>query len=319
MWDSVPWFVEGGAEHSSEVTRLMSYAAFGGSQGIVGPQDLQVRSLIAPAAAVQIAPGACALLNRAAGASYQAYAARLPATHEVPIAATGQAARSDLIVARVENPYSYGETWPLPADPKVGPFIFTRVISGVPNTTTDVRQIRPNDSAITLARVDIPANTAAITQSMITDCRSLVQPRTVRSIYTASPTSDQNWAGDRNNWIQWPPVARWQVTVPQWATKARVIMNIAGTQVIDGSVWGSCGFRIGPMSGQSVVFESSTARINMISADTIDIPWIFRGNSFWLEAMIQLDARNPGWLQADVATTAIADVEWSQAPEVTPR
>lgn len=314
-WDSVPWFVEGGAEHSSEVTRLLSYAAFGGGEGIVGSADLQARALQTPAAAVQVMPGACAILNRAAGSSYQAYAARLPSADSIPIAATGVAARSDLIVARIENPYSYGETWPNPTDPKTGPYVFTRVISGVPNTTTNVRQVRPNDSAITLARIDIPANTSSITQAMIKDLRQLVIQRKDRDIYTASPSNEQTWAGNKGSWVQWPPVARWQVTVPTWATKAKAVMNLAGVQVINGYVWGGCAFRIGTETGQSVWFEATTSRINAISADTLTIPKALRGTTVWLESMIFLDSKLPGIVQADTATTAVADVEWYQTPD----
>ncbi|WP_030372348.1 hypothetical protein [Streptomyces rimosus] len=314
-WDSVPWFTEGEAEHSSEVARLLAYAAFGGAQGVVGAGDLQVRALATPGAAVQVLPGACAITNRATGSAYQSYAARLPVGEQAPIAATGSAARSDLVVARVENPFSYGETWPNPSDPKVGPYIFTRVISGVPKTTTSVRQIRPSDSAITLARIDIPANTSSITQAMVKDLRRMVRPRKDRSIHTASPNGNQNWYGDKGVWHQWPAMARWQVDVPEWATQARITMTIAGTQVIDGNVWGGCAFRVGDQQGQSVQFESTSARINLISADTLPIPAAMRGTTQWLEALILLDKKLPGWLQADVVTTAIADVEWAETPE----
>lgn len=314
-WDSVPWFVEGGAEHSSEVTRLMAYAAFGGSQGIVGTSDLQVRALSSPAASVQVMTGACAILNRATGGAYQAYAGRMISADKVSIAATGVSPRSDLIVARVENPYSYGETWPLPSNAKEGPYIFTRVISGVANWVTNVRQVRPNDSAITLARVDLPANTSAVTGAMIKDLRQLVQPRKERELHTASPPNDQNWFGDKGSWVQWPGAARWRVDVPSWATTARVVLNLAGVQVINGSIWGGTAFRLGSIQGQSVWAESSTARINMISADTLWIPPEMRGTTQWLEGLVFLDSKNPGGLQADNATTAIADVEWSQVPD----
>ncbi|WP_193777521.1 hypothetical protein [Streptomyces sp. E5N298] len=54
-WDGVPWFVEGTAA-SEETLRLIVDAAMGGGEGVVGPADLLVTALDAPAAAVQLAP-----------------------------------------------------------------------------------------------------------------------------------------------------------------------------------------------------------------------------------------------------------------------
>ncbi|MGW1275483.1 hypothetical protein ACWD4V_00805 [Streptomyces tsukubensis] len=318
-WDSVPWFTEGGAEHSSEVARLLAFAAFAGSQGVVGAGDLRVRALASPAAAVTVYPGACAILNRAPGGAYQAYAARLPSADQIPVAATGAAKRSDLVVARIENPYSAGETWPLPGDPKTGPYIYSRIISNVPGTTTDVRQVRPNDSAITLARIDIPANTSSITQTMIKDLREMVNPRARRRLYTASPSGDQNWAGNsKGTWVAWPAAARWTVEVPPWATKGRIVLTLAGVQVLRAGVWGSSAWKLGTVQGQSVMLDTGKAdgseRLHLISADTIAIPSAMRGTVQTLSGMIALDDDNAGTLQADRATTCILDVDWAEDP-----
>ncbi|RSS97264.1 hypothetical protein EF903_01715 [Streptomyces sp. WAC05292] len=318
-WDSVPWFTEGGAEHSSEVARLLAYSAFGGAEGIVGAGDLQVRALSSPAAAIRVTTGACAILNRAPGASYQAYAGRMPTSDQVSIAATGVSARSDLIIARIENPYAAGEPWANPSNPKVGPYIYTRVISNVPKTTTSVRQVRPNDSAITLARIDIPANTSSITQAMIKDLREMGRPRRDRRLYTASPSGDENWGGNGGSWVKWPPSARWSVEVPSWATKARIVMNVAGTQVLNGGIWCASAWQLGSsIQGQSVQIDTGASdrseRIHMISADTRALPSSYRGTVQELSALIWLESSEPGVLQADVATTAIADVEWVEDP-----
>ncbi|MEU9699557.1 hypothetical protein [Streptomyces sp. NPDC047981] len=318
-WDSVPWFTEGGAEHSSEIARVLAYAAFGGAEGIIGAGDLQVRALAAPAAAVNVLPGACAILNRAAGGAYQAYAARLPSADQVPVAATGVSSRSDLVIARIENPNSAGETWPLPSDPKIGPYIHTRIVSNVPPTTTSIRQVRPGDSAITLARIDIPANTSTITQGMVKDLREMGNPRSRRRLYTASPAGDQNWAGNSvGQWVAWPPAAHWSVEVPLWATKARIVLTLAGVQALRSGVWGASAWKLGTRQGQSVQFDTGTTdgseRLHLISADTVTLPAEFRGTVQHLNGMISLDDNNPGTLQADVVTTCIADIEWVEDP-----
>ncbi|WP_435060380.1 hypothetical protein [Streptomyces sp. bgisy060] len=318
-WDSVPWFTEGGAEHSSEVARLLAYAAFAGGEGVVGTGDLQVRALPSPAAAVNIYTGACAILNKAPGGRYQAYAARLPVADQVPVAATGATKRSDLVVARIENPHSVGETWPQPSDPKVGPYVYTRIISNVPSTTTNVRQIRPSDSAITLARIDLPANTSSVTQAMIKDLREMVAPRSRRRLYTSSPLGDQNWPGNaKGTYAPWPPAASWTVEIPPWATKGRIMLTIAGVQVLRGGVWGFCAWQLGAIRSESVVLDTGKAdgseRIHLISADTITIPTSMRGTVQPLRGLIALDDDNAGTLQADVATTCILDVDWAEDP-----
>ncbi|AKN68771.1 hypothetical protein QR97_02195 [Streptomyces sp. PBH53] len=320
MWDSVPWFTEGGAEHSSEVARLLAYAAFGGAEGVVGSSDLQVRALSTPAAAVQVRTGACAITNRAPGSAYQSYAARLPVVDQVPIAATGVAARSDLIVARVENPYSYGETWPNPSDPKVGPYVFTRVISGVPKTTTSVRQIRSGDSAITLARVDIPPNTSAITQGMVKDLRTMVAPRRDRRLYTAFPPSLSQLTYSDNKWHNWPgEPARWDIDVPEWATRLKIVTTIAGLRMTRSNIYASMQNVFGSMLGQNTVIDddsgSGTRRQTVVIADNMTISSALRGTTQRLYLQTYMSRSETGDLSVDGSTSIVADVEFVEHPD----
>lgn len=319
-WDSVPWFTEGGAEHSSEVARLLAYAAFGGAEGVVGSADLQVKALSTPAAAVQIRTGACAIINRAQGGNYQAYAARLPVADQVPIAATGVSARSDLIVARVENPYSYGETWPNPSDPKIGPYVYTRVISGVSKTTTSVRQVRGSDSAIALARIDIPANTTTITQAMIKDLRSMVAPRRDRRIYTAFPSSLSTLTYSDNKWHNWPgEPARWDIDVPTWATRLKIITTIAGLRMTKADVFASMQNVFGTIQGQNTVIDDDTGnqtrRQTVVIADNMSIGSSLRGTTQRLYLQTYMSKIETGDLSVDGSTSIVADVEFVEAPD----
>lgn len=317
-WDSVPWFTEGGAEHSSEVARLLAYAAFGGAQGVVGAGDLRVKALSSPGPEVQVMAGACAIVNRAAGASYQAYAGRLPTADRVSIAATGVTPRSDLIVARVENPYSYGETWPNPSDPKVGPYIFTRVISNVPKTTTRVSQVRPSDSAIELARIDIPANTSTITQAMITDLRSMVSPRRDRRIYTSFPTSLSTLSYSDNKWHNWPGAARWDIAVPTWATRMKIITTLAGLRFTKADVFAKMQNVFGGQLGQDTVIDddqgANTRRSTIVLADNMSIPASMRGTTQTLYLQTYMYKSETGDVSVDGGTSIIADIEFVEAP-----
>ena len=56
-FDSVPWFVGGGALHSPEVARLLAHAATSGAAGVVTPADLAVSALPVPGASVRVAVG----------------------------------------------------------------------------------------------------------------------------------------------------------------------------------------------------------------------------------------------------------------------
>lgn len=318
-WDSVPWFTEGQAEHSTEVARLLAYAAFGGAQGIVGSGDLAVKALSSPAAQVQVRSGACAILNRAAGATYQAYAGRLPTSETVNVAATGASARSDLVIARVENPYSYGETWPLPSDPTVGPYIFTRVISNVPKTTTSVRQVRPTDSAITLARIDIPANTSAITQAMIKDLRTMVGPRRERVLYTAFPGSLSTLAYSDNKWHNWPGAASWDIDVPTWATRAKLVMTFAGFRMTKSDVFARMQTKFGSLLGQDTYIDddsgNNTRRSTIVLADNFAVPSSMRGTTRTLAVQTYMYKSETGDVSVDAGTSIIADVEFVESPD----
>jgi hypothetical protein len=52
--------------------------------------------------------------------------------------------------------------------------------------------------------------------------------------------------------------------------------------------------------------------MNVICADTINIPAAMRGTPQLLQSMVALDNAAAGYLQADILTTAIADVEFEE-------
>jgi hypothetical protein len=226
-WDSVPWFVGGGAEHSPEVARLLAYAATGGAEGIVVPGDLKVVPLAVPGGSVTVSSGAALILNRATGGTAQTYVARNPSADTVGIAPTGSAGgRSDLIVAQIEDPFMAGEPWQAPANPKAGPYVFTRVIPNVPAGTTRLQDVPgyTGRSAVTLARVDLPASTGTVTAAMITDLRALARPRQSSETYADLGASRSTLSSTSYTTF---PAYRPGVPVPTWATHMRVDVTIA--------------------------------------------------------------------------------------------
>lgn len=317
-WDSVPWLVGGGAQHSPEVARLLAYAAMAGNEGVIGSGDLKVSALGTPGSAVNVAPGACGILCRATGQQYQMYAGRMATQDTVSIAATGSGSgRSDLVVARVEDPWLSGEPWPDPTTPATGPYIFTRVIPNVPSTTTTVTGLNLGYSAIPLARIDIPASTATITQAMIVDLRRIANPRRERRLFTASPTAEQNLTAA--SYAAWPSATSWSVAVPSWATQVKIAVTLASIQGLNANTYGTVRAKLGSLFTQHVVYDLDIAsggsvRTTLAVGDTLSVPSALRGTTQTL-SMEGLRSSGTGNLQADLATTVIADVEFVEVAE----
>ncbi|WP_127361529.1 hypothetical protein [Actinacidiphila soli] len=304
-----PMMVNGGI-HPARTMRMMIRDLSRGSQGVTEYNDLKVTQQATPGAGVQVADGSGVVRGAAWGqGSYTQYNV---GTAAVNIASTGATGRTDMVVLRVLDPEYEGSL--NPASDNIGYFY---VVSNVAATAT---QPPAGMTAIPLARIAIPPNTATITDAMITDLRGIANPRRDRQIYTASPTADQNWAGNaKGTYVSYPPAARWTFTVPVWAVRARIVFNLAAMQVISGSVFGHATFKLGTVQGQGITFDTGpfvsgdrSQRMNVISADTINIPAAMRGTPQLLQSMVALDNAAAGYLQADAATTAIADVEFEE-------
>ncbi|GAA2842833.1 hypothetical protein ACFQ0M_48100 [Kitasatospora aburaviensis] len=316
-WDSVPWFIEGSAEHSSQVARLLAYNSVGGAEGVIGPNDLRVRALAAPGQQVEVLTGACSILNRAAGAQYEAYAGRMIAIDKIPITPTGPAARSDLVIARVENPYLLGETWPQPSTPATGPYIYTRVISGVPAGTTSIRQVRPGDSAITLARIDIPPNTSSVLPGYVKDLRKVARPRTEERTYTIIGYPEYSYIDKTDGgWKNWPERATWNLDIPDWAVTATITTNLSGLRLSINNVY--VGMRH-VLAGQTGAYSeldddggTGFRRADKLLADNFAVPAAWRGTTQTL--LIQTVAMDPGRLDVNGATQVVCKVLFKEAP-----
>jgi hypothetical protein len=216
------------------------------TQGITGTSDMFVAQGDVPGQFVQIGTGSALVRAGNTPVSQQTYSAFAQAASIVGITPTSSGSgRSDLVVCRVEDPYISGSPWQAPSDPALGSFVKFRVIQGVPPGTTTLAQAgRGGDSAIVLARIDIPASTGTITQGMITDLRQMAQPRqkhlinqTVGGISPANTLTSGTWA-------LWPGYAPGNI-VPEWATHANITFTVDGIYTVgpcDGGIrielWG---------------------------------------------------------------------------------
>ncbi|MFE0058653.1 hypothetical protein [Streptomyces sp. NPDC059003] len=317
MWDGIPWFVEGTAT-SEETLRLVVAAASGGGEGIVAPADLVVSALEVPGPAVQVGTGAMIASRPGSGAGGQAYAARLPTVDLVDIEpTTADGPRSDLIIVRIEDPYG-GETWPLPEDPSVGPYVHTRVISDVPPGTTSIQDVDASSTAVTLARVDVPASTSVITQGMVSDLRRLARPRsqTVRHYLHSAWATPDDLGPISDAWEDFPLGARWQEAVPAWATHVTVHAHLTGVlhpdateaavrlRVSVGEQFGG-GFPLASQhAGRHAAFTGGTFALTPAERGTA-LPVAVQG--------IGTEGKT-GVLRADDATVLAVEITYHQAP-----
>jgi len=180
--------------------------------------DLKITQLPTAGTSVRAASGGAVIPNLYPGGSQQSYTARAASTTDVPVTATGSGAgRVDLVIARIDDPF-YGGT--VPSDVTVGPYVRLDIIQNVAAGSTDIPAGLAYP-AIALARLDIPASTATITTSMITDLRVMVVP------VPPAPDVDTGWL----------PLtalgAQWNVPINGSAATARRIGNrvyLTGTQ-----------------------------------------------------------------------------------------
>lgn len=320
-WDPVPWFVEGGAVHSANIARKLAYAALGGQEGIIGATDLEVRETAVPGTNIRVYPGLAGVLNRAAGTQKEMYLASMISEDLKGIAATtASGPRSDMIVARIENPWLTGETWPDPSDVTVGPYVTTAVLTNVGSTATVV-PTGLGYSAIPLARIDLPASTATVIQSYIHDLRQMAPVLRI-------PEKIMMQAGVQHTLFSttlgvWPNTLNIPVKIPIWATKATINGIIAGVRMPPGSARGDIRGGLGTLRSQTNIFDVSNTssgddRTTLVFGGPIAIPLSMRGTTANVIAEARTYTHIPGDITTDLVaeayTTCTVEVEFSAEP-----
>lgn len=268
-----PIYIDSQALHSAQAIRLLAFSAVEGRQGVLDKAHLSVAALPTPSAVIQALPGGYSILGKHLGGDFEAYVGKFSTAEQVAVSPVGSSGpRTDLVIARVENPYVSGAgVWPVPVDPVGGPYAYIRVIEGVPPYTCDVTGYNNTWSAITLARITRPANTGVVAQSDITDLRSIaklgeerivvinnppaIPPPIAQSYWTESTPVDNNnqFLGSSTSWTDFPTQAAWNVPVPSWATGMDV--NVLFNPQITGSLWGQMRLSAGGSLGGVIPTE----------------------------------------------------------------
>ena len=315
-WDKTPWAVGGGAELSPEMLRATVYGATSGSEGIVLPTDLKVSASAVPSGTLQVSPGAMLALNRHASGTQQTYVARNPTIDTVDIApTTSSGGRTDLVIARVEDPQY--DPWPAPADPVAAQYVFTRVIQNVPADTRSARELGLGYPAIALARIAIPPSTAAITNAMITDLRRVAMPRTDREIEVGLPATTRatpaNPGGVNNTWYQMWPIQN--IEVPHWATTMIVTCTVSGLELLNGNFFGLLRVNFFNQVTQNVTLDlnwtGNPDRSTHVVGGRINIPANFRG-AISSGALDGQRTSGTGRIETDSGSTITTDLTFQE-------
>ena len=226
-----PWLIGGLSEVSLSLSRTLAYVASGGMEGVATPGDLRVT----PNSAMQlnIAPGAFTTVSRFQGAGGQSYIGFNDATATLTIPAnTGANPAYYLVYAKVTDP-AYDAIDQTPHQVEL------TYVSASSNTANSLSDVGLSDTTgYVIARLEIPANTAAITTAMIVDLRSVVHQRRFEDEYMLSggfSTVDLT----SSSYVAFPSAANWNIKIPTWATRLKVIGHIGGYKIVEGGNGGN--------------------------------------------------------------------------------
>lgn len=289
-FSNTAWAIDG-ALLGSSLARRAEYAAVGGAQGIVQKGDLKVTELAVPGVGLLIEAGVGLIRNDYQSNPNETYVVSNPSTHtmtagEMP--GSDPSARSFIVAVVVGDPdfSQTGHPWMGSDDPPVGQeesFDYVRpTLIQVANSSVTTLDV--DYPALVLARVDIPANTTTITDSMITDLRSLARPRQSQEAFV-SPGG--TWTGGNPRYIphgssfaDWGPQEfKPEVKVPEWATRAILIVHVNGVRFNDQSqnIAGRLRAQLGSVTGPETRFDYEASagggvqRDNLMCAGEYDV------------------------------------------------
>lgn len=307
------WFIGGGAEHTPESARRLVYAATGGVEGVVGAGDLRVVPLAVPGGGVRVLTGSGLIRSQYVGGDTQTYMGTVYEQETVSIGATGSGAgRSDLVVMRVEDPFAAGSPWDTPATVETAPYIHIRVISGVSPSVRRVREVpgHENDTAIALARIDLPASTGTVTAAHIVNLRENPTPRTARTLQRVNAPAENSdfTSATATHW----PVVGIPVEVPEWATHAFISGDLSGLVAVNAASSGDLWLRLGTIDTQVTVYNEQAGfggRLSFPLGAEIAIPSEIRGTTQQIRPYAKRNG-GTGILRSYWGTALQVDVQW---------
>lgn len=321
--ENIPWSLTGGIV-SASLARMLAYQATGGEEGVAGIGDMLVRQLATAGTSIRISNGGVVMNSRYPGVKNESYMARAGDETVVPYPANNTGAtRYDLVICRIDDWNFAGQQSP-PATLPTNAVAASKfqVITGVPAGTTRFAQLGLAYPAIALARVAVPANTSTITQAFITSVREKAVPRRKRDLRAIAQT------GGRDNSIttggeRFPDNGLFDVEVPTWATRVRIVANWGSLLAPAGTVYANVWIRFADQSANVVIGQKSVidltsarndpSRVVGMTADDLAVPAAVRGTTVKV-AMMGGRLGGTANLKADAFTCISVDMEFLEAP-----
>lgn len=285
MAETVAWAVEGGRADAASARRVL-WNATKGASGITTQTDLKVTALTTPGGAVNVAPGGAVIASTYGTAGKtESYGVNNAATKQVQIPGGRASDANWAVICRI-NDWNFNNGSE-PSDPLDENYWLIDVVFAA-------NLVDLIDPYILLATVYVPANTAAITNAMITDKRNMANPRTefhqITNALTAGETetlTNTTTAGER-----FPNAGGLQrLDIPSWATRASIAVRwsslLLDSAASTGRLWVEWGADAGgghfanKTQEFSYAGEASTAkhRVGAEVADYVAIPAELRGQS----------------------------------------
>jgi hypothetical protein len=323
--ENIPWMIQGGL-HSAASGRRVLYKATGGAEGVAGIGDLRVRQAAVANGTVLVDPGGAVMVSRYPGIKGESYDGQVTETHAVNVAANGGGStRYDLVIARIDDwNFAGQQAKPAALPTDTVPAFKLTTIQGVSAATKTAKERNLGYPAIALARIAIPAGTAAITNAMITPLREVAVPRRQRALLTrALVTGDTDQllvtAAGGEAW----PDDLWTVEVPGWASRARIVGTMAQVRVpagnANGDVWVKIGFGDpADLDTQAVRWDTgltNVTRQTWVVADDLAIPAGLREKSIAVGIWGKVGGGTaPECPSLDGASAIVLDIEFLEAP-----
>lgn len=297
----LPALAVDGARVPGSMLRMFAWVATSGAAGVVTPEDFKVSALPTPGGAVSINAGGAVIPTRFGNATkQQSYIVANDQAFNLTVPAAGAAGRTDYVIVTISDPEYTGQ---VPTDPLDALYCEVVRVSSLPAGVP----------YLALARINMPANTATITDAMITDMREVAVPRRQRDTLERVVTSPQNLTG--TTYVDFPSQSSIQVSIPEWASKAIIRCDLLETITQTNNVDGEMVLMLGNQPAYTnarrfdEVWAGSTARQDHTIVASFTIPQAMRGTS----QPLRIRARKiggSGLLRADTYTQVIYDVEF---------
>lgn len=276
MTRQTSWAVRAGRSDAASARRVL-WLATSGASGVRGPSDLKVSAYAVPGSGVNVRTGSAVIESTyVAGESYD-----LPNNATEPVEVPGGLASQTIyyVIARILDP-EFNTSLPNPTPDQT----FNRF-----DVITSSALAAVTDPYVTLAKIVLPANTATVTNAMITDLREVANPRqqtVIRPITAvASDTAMDLISADSKGEIfpghGYDTIGPQIIDIPKWASKVQIQCAWLGVYYPGTNPFGRYWVEWGPSTG-------SNTREIMTDTFRFDAPQSGASRAVWIAAAEQV-------------------------------